>query len=133
MCIDISSLEFYYSSVLPQPRHKHVNVLFRTDIFSLTYFRVKVFFIYIDNVSVTDTRNSLLENAYLKLEGSGKIKTKHSRHWMDNKTERQVKNIFREQREKCKYSSYSNFQPALAGGLLGVKFMKYITLLFENI
>jgi len=77
---------------LPQP----VNVLFRIDIFSLTYFRVRVFFVYIDNVSVTDIRNSLLQNAYLKLEGSGKIKTKHSRHWMDSRLG-QVKNIFGEQ------------------------------------
>lgn len=77
-------------------------------------------FVYIDNVSVTDIRNSLLQNASLKVEGSGKIKTKHSRHWTDNRVE-QVKNIFGEQREGCKYSRYSNLQPSWAGGLLGAK------------
>lgn len=39
---------------------------------------------------------------------------------MDNRKERQEKNIFGEQREGCKYSRHSNLQPSWAG-LLGVK------------
>ena len=46
-----------------------------------------------DNVSVIDIRNSLVQNVYLKLEGSGgRGGTKRSRHCMDNRIEGQGKN-----------------------------------------
>ena len=43
---DISSLEFYYSSILPQPRYKPVNILFRIDFFLFNLFQSESSFLF---------------------------------------------------------------------------------------